>query len=141
MKFFIAYAVVFGLLAFEEIQAEAKIEASAAATKPFAAEQNFNLLKQFGHEDESKLDQDYLGEGSGWGDNEDDDDYDDEEYYDEDDDDYYDDDDDDLDFGSGKIIPNLEMNFQTRNLYNYIFVIVEVAWLLLISFRFDLTNF
>merc|ERR1712241_1019457 len=72
--------------AFEEIQAEAKIEASAAATKPFAAEQNFNLLKQFGHEDESKLDQDYLGEGSGWGDNEDD---------------YYDDDDDDLDFGSG----------------------------------------
>jgi CHASE3 domain sensor protein len=101
MKFFIAYAVVFGLLAFEEIQAEAKIEASAAATKPFAAEQNFNLLKQFGHEDESKLDQDYLGEGSGWGDNEDDDDYDDEEYYDEDDDDYYDDDDDDLDFGSG----------------------------------------
>lgn len=127
MKFFIAYAVVFGLLAFEEIQAEAKIEASAAATKPFAAEQNFNLLKQFGHEDESKLDQDYLGEGSGWGDNEDDDDYDDEEYYDEDDDDYYDDDDDDLDFGSGKIIPNLEMNFQTRNLYNYIFVIVEVA--------------
>ena len=46
MKFFIAYAVVFGLLAFEEIQAEAKIEASAAATKPFAAEQNFNLLKQ-----------------------------------------------------------------------------------------------
>merc|ERR1712012_1241339 len=100
MKFFIAYAVVFGLLAFEEIQAEAKIEASAAATKPFAAEQNFNLLKQFGHEDESKLDQDYLGEGSGWGDNEDDDDYDDEEYYDEDDDDY-DDDDDDLDFGSG----------------------------------------
>merc|ERR1711884_734973 len=100
MKFFIAYAVVFGLLAFEEIQAEAKIQASAAATKPFAAEQNFNLLKQF--------------------ENEDDDDYDDEEYYDEDDDDYYDDDDDDLDFGSGKIIPNLGMNFIKRNLYNYL---------------------
>ena len=100
MKFFIAYAVVFGLLAFEEIQAEAKIEASAAATKPFAAEQNFNLLKQFGHEEESKLvkDHDLLEEGSGW----DEDEYDEEDYdYDEDDEDYYEDDD-DMDFGSGK---------------------------------------
>ena len=128
MKFFIAYAVVFGLLAFEEIQAEAKIEASAAATKPFAAEQNFNLLKQFGHEDESKLDQDYYGEGSGWGDDEDDDDYDDEEYYDDDDDDYYDDDDDDLDFGSGKSILRREvprkliLNFSRQHKTKFILI-------------------
>ena len=91
----IACAVVFGLLAFK-VQAEAKIEAA----KPFAAEQNFNLLKQFGHEEESKLvkDHDLLEEGSGW----DEDEYDEEDYdYDEDDEDYYEDDD-DMDFGSGK---------------------------------------
>jgi len=90
----IACAVVFGLLAFK-VQAEAKIEAA----KPFAAEQNFNLLKQFGHEEESKLvkDSDLLEEGSGW----DEDEYDDEDYdYDEDDEDYYEDDD-DMEFGSG----------------------------------------
>lgn len=91
MKLFIATcAVVLGLLAFE-VQAEAKIEAA----KPFASEQNFNLLKKLGSEHKSKLESDYL-DGSGWNE----DDYDD-DYYDEDDEDYYDDDDYDDEFGSG----------------------------------------
>jgi len=81
-------AVVLGLLAFE-VQAEAKIEAA----KPFASEQNFNLLKKLGQEHKSQLESDYL-DGSGWDEYEDDD-------YDEDDEDYYDDDDYDLEFGSG----------------------------------------
>jgi len=89
MKFFQACAVVLAFMAFE-VQAEAKIEAA----KPLEAEQNFNLLKQFGHVEESKLESDLLDEGSGWDD--DDEDYD-EDYYDDEDDEYYDDD----DFGSG----------------------------------------
>ena len=91
MKFLFACAVVLAITAFQ-VQAEAKIE----ATKPFEAEQNFNLLKQFGHEDESKLESDLLDEGSGWDD--DDEDYDEDYYDDDEEDEYYDDD----DFGSGK---------------------------------------